>query len=50
MGKLVRERKWNEAPANAVAFYLQDQPGGVYFMSAFIEGKNIQTSKIMLKK
>ncbi len=49
-GKLVRERKWNEAPANAVAFYLQDQPGGVYFMSAFIEGKNIQTSKIMLKK
>lgn len=49
-GKLIRESKWNAAPASPVAFELNDQPGGVYFVSAVLDGKDIRTSKVILKK
>ncbi len=49
-GKLIREEKWNAAPTGPILFQMPEQPEGIYFIATIVAGKEVQTSRIILKQ
>lgn len=49
-GQVIREQQLDELPIETIRFQLNDQPSGLYFIKAFVDGHNVQSAKIMLKR